>query len=97
MAIAKVIEISSESTKGFEDTIQQGIASAAETLHGHSRRMGEGAAGRRTGHQDHRLSRRSEGDLCRHGEPLEILETRRSTGRSYEGTRRTARDKSISL
>lgn len=34
MAIAKVIEISSESTKGFEDTIEQGIASAAETLHG---------------------------------------------------------------
>ena len=34
MAIAKVIEISSESTKGFEDAIQQGIAGAAETLHG---------------------------------------------------------------
>jgi flavin-binding protein dodecin len=34
MAIAKVIEISSESTKGFEDAIQQGIAGAAKTLHG---------------------------------------------------------------
>jgi dodecin len=34
MAIAKVIEITTESTKGFEDAIQQGIASAAETLHG---------------------------------------------------------------
>ena len=26
MALAKVIEITSESTKGFEDAIQQGIA-----------------------------------------------------------------------
>ena len=34
MAIAKVIEISSESTKGFEDAIQQGIAGAAQSLHG---------------------------------------------------------------
>ena len=34
MAIAKVIEITSESTKGFEDAIEQGIASAAETVHG---------------------------------------------------------------
>jgi flavin-binding protein dodecin len=34
MAIAKVIEISSESTKGFEDAIQQGIAGAATSLHG---------------------------------------------------------------
>ena len=34
MAIAKVIEMTSESTKGFEDAIQQGIAGAAETLHG---------------------------------------------------------------
>jgi flavin-binding protein dodecin len=34
MAIAKVIEISSESTKGFEDAIQQGIVGAAKSLHG---------------------------------------------------------------
>ena len=34
MALAKVIEITSESTKGFEDAIEQGIADAAETLHG---------------------------------------------------------------
>ena len=34
MAIAKVIEISSESKKSFEDAIQQGIVSASQTLHG---------------------------------------------------------------
>jgi len=34
MPIAKVIEISSESSKGFEDAVQQGIAGAAATLHG---------------------------------------------------------------
>jgi flavin-binding protein dodecin len=34
MAIAKVIEITAESQKGFEDAIQQGITGAAETLHG---------------------------------------------------------------
>ena len=33
MAIAKVIEITSESTKSFEDAIGQGIAGASETLH----------------------------------------------------------------
>lgn len=32
MSVAKVIEISSESKKGFEDAIQQGIARAAETV-----------------------------------------------------------------
>ena len=33
MGIAKVIEITSESTKSFEDAIGQGIAGASETLH----------------------------------------------------------------
>jgi dodecin len=33
MAIAKVIEITAESPKGFEDAIQQGIAAAAKTIH----------------------------------------------------------------
>ncbi len=33
MAIAKIIEITAESQKSFEDAIQQGIAGAAETLH----------------------------------------------------------------
>ena len=33
MAIAKVIEITSESTKSFEDAIGQGIAGASKTLH----------------------------------------------------------------
>ena len=33
MAIAKVIEITSESTKSFEDAIEQGIAGASKTLH----------------------------------------------------------------
>ncbi len=33
MSVAKVIEISAESTKSFEDAIQEGIARAGETLH----------------------------------------------------------------
>lgn len=33
MAIAKVIEITAESPKGFEDAIQQGVAAAAKTIH----------------------------------------------------------------
>jgi len=32
MSIAKVIEISAESTKGFEDAIQKGISRAGETV-----------------------------------------------------------------
>jgi hypothetical protein len=34
MSIAKVIEISASSTKGFEDAISSGIARASETIHG---------------------------------------------------------------
>jgi hypothetical protein len=34
MSVARVTEISATSDKGFEDAIQQGIARAAETLHG---------------------------------------------------------------
>lgn len=34
MTVAKVTEISSESTASFEDAIQQGIDRAAKTLHG---------------------------------------------------------------
>lgn len=34
MSIAKVIEISASSTKGFEDAISVGIARASETIHG---------------------------------------------------------------
>jgi flavin-binding protein dodecin len=34
MSVAKVIEISSQSNKGFEDAIAQGIKRAAETVHG---------------------------------------------------------------
>jgi flavin-binding protein dodecin len=34
MSIAKVIEISASSTKGFEDAINTGIARASETIHG---------------------------------------------------------------
>lgn len=34
MSVAKTIEISSESTTGFEDAIRVGIAKAAETVHG---------------------------------------------------------------
>jgi dodecin len=33
MSIAKVIEITAESDKSFEDAIQQGILGATETLH----------------------------------------------------------------
>lgn len=33
MAIAKVIEITAESDRSFEDAIQQGISGATETLH----------------------------------------------------------------
>jgi dodecin len=34
MSVAKVIEISSESSKSFEDAIVQGIARASKTIHG---------------------------------------------------------------
>jgi flavin-binding protein dodecin len=34
MSVAKIIEISSESPKSFEDAIVQGIARASKTLHG---------------------------------------------------------------
>ena len=34
MSVAKVIEISSSSTKGFEDAIHSGIAKASESVHG---------------------------------------------------------------
>jgi flavin-binding protein dodecin len=34
MSVAKVIEISSESPKSFEDAIVQGIAKASKTIHG---------------------------------------------------------------
>jgi flavin-binding protein dodecin len=34
MAIAKVTEITASSTESFEDAIRQGIARAAETIHG---------------------------------------------------------------
>ena len=34
MSVAKIIEISSESPKSFEDAIVQGIARASKTIHG---------------------------------------------------------------
>ena len=34
MSVAKIIEISSESPKGFEDAIVQGIAKASKSVHG---------------------------------------------------------------
>ena len=34
MSVAKVTEISSTSTKGFEDDIQQGLARASKTIRG---------------------------------------------------------------
>lgn len=34
MTVAKVTEITSESTKSFEDAIQQGLDRASKTLHG---------------------------------------------------------------
>jgi flavin-binding protein dodecin len=34
MSVARITEISSTSNKSFEDAIQQGIARAAQTLHG---------------------------------------------------------------
>jgi dodecin len=34
MSIARVVEISSTSAKGFEDAVQQGVARAAKTLRG---------------------------------------------------------------
>jgi dodecin len=34
MSVAKTIEISSESTTGFDDAVKAGIAKAAETVHG---------------------------------------------------------------
>ena len=34
MSVAKIIELSAESTKGFEDAIQNGITRASKTIHG---------------------------------------------------------------
>ena len=34
MSVAKIIEISSESPKSFEDAVVQGIARASKTVHG---------------------------------------------------------------
>ena len=34
MAIAKIIEISASSATSFEDAVKQGLAKAAETVHG---------------------------------------------------------------
>jgi hypothetical protein len=34
MSVAKVIEITSSSSKGFEDAIEQGIAKASKTIDG---------------------------------------------------------------
>ena len=34
MSVAKTIEISSDSTTGFDDAIKSGIAKATETVHG---------------------------------------------------------------
>jgi flavin-binding protein dodecin len=34
MSVAKIIEISAESPKSFEDAIVQGIAEASKTVHG---------------------------------------------------------------
>jgi len=33
MSVAKIIEISSESTTSFEDAVQQGVARASKTIH----------------------------------------------------------------
>jgi flavin-binding protein dodecin len=33
MSVAKIIELSAESSKSFEDAIQDGIAKASKTLH----------------------------------------------------------------
>jgi flavin-binding protein dodecin len=34
MAVAKIIEITAQSSESFEDAIKQGIAKASETVHG---------------------------------------------------------------
>jgi len=34
MSVARITEISSSSNESFEDAIKQGVARAAETLHG---------------------------------------------------------------
>ena len=34
MSVAKIIELSAESPKSFEDAIQNGIAQASKTIHG---------------------------------------------------------------
>ena len=34
MAVAKIIELSAESPKSFEDAIQNGITQASKTIHG---------------------------------------------------------------
>lgn len=34
MSVAKIIELSAESPKSFEDAIQNGIARASKTIHG---------------------------------------------------------------
>ena len=34
MSVTKIIELSAESSKSFEDAIQSGIARASKTIHG---------------------------------------------------------------
>jgi flavin-binding protein dodecin len=34
MAVAKILEITSSSTTGFEDAVKTGVAKASETIHG---------------------------------------------------------------
>ena len=44
MSVAKVSEISSTSSKSFEDAVQQGLVRAGKTLAARPRRLDQGAA-----------------------------------------------------
>jgi len=43
MSVAKIIELSAESPKSFEDAIQNGISRASKTITRHQIGLGEGA------------------------------------------------------
>jgi hypothetical protein len=63
MAVAKVSEITAESTESFEDAIRQGIDRASKTLHGIRGRLGQGTESDRRERQDHQFPGSHEGDL----------------------------------
>ena len=49
MSVAKVIELTAESSESFEGVIRQGVAKAGESVRNIKGRLGQGAASHRLG------------------------------------------------